>query len=251
MELVEARTWPTDRAGPDPARRCAADRAPDRRGARSGARAGHHPSRSEARQHQGARRTAPSRSSTSVSRRRSDSSLEPRRRRANSPTLTARATAAGHDPRHRRLHVAGAGARQGRRPPRGHLGVRLSCSTKCSPARALRRGHRSDTIAAVLTKDPDWSKIRSDAPPALYPTHEAMPPQGSAPTSCSRWVDVRGRARGNRGRLPMPVTTGSRSNRRIWVGLCRRPHRGRCHRRRSPSPGSRRGWSAPSEPCPC
>ena len=42
----------------DSTRRSAADRAADRRGARSRARAGDHPSRSEARQHQGARRTA-------------------------------------------------------------------------------------------------------------------------------------------------------------------------------------------------
>ena len=45
-----------DRARTDPARRGAADRAADRRGARGRARAGHHPSRSEAGQHQGARR---------------------------------------------------------------------------------------------------------------------------------------------------------------------------------------------------
>ena len=42
----------SDRARADSARRGAADRAADRRGPRSGARAGHHPSRSEARQHQ-------------------------------------------------------------------------------------------------------------------------------------------------------------------------------------------------------
>ena len=58
MELVEgddlARS-PRARA-PMPARRGAADREADRRSARSGARAGHHPSRSEAGEHQGARR---------------------------------------------------------------------------------------------------------------------------------------------------------------------------------------------------
>ena len=54
LELVEGETL-ADRiaAGPLPSGRGAADRAADRRRARSGARAGHHPSRSEASQHQG------------------------------------------------------------------------------------------------------------------------------------------------------------------------------------------------------
>ena len=49
---------PVDRIarGADPARRGATDRQADRRSARSGARAGHHPSRSQAGEHQGARR---------------------------------------------------------------------------------------------------------------------------------------------------------------------------------------------------
>ena len=57
--------------GPDSARRGAADRAADRRGARSRARAGHHPSRPEAREHQGHGPMARSRCSTSGWRRRS------------------------------------------------------------------------------------------------------------------------------------------------------------------------------------
>ena len=57
MELVEGEDLAAaHRARADPARRGAADREADRRGARSGARAGHHPSRSEAGEHQGARR---------------------------------------------------------------------------------------------------------------------------------------------------------------------------------------------------
>ena len=57
MELVEGEDCRERIArGADPVRRGAADRAADRRSARSGARAGHHPSRPEARQHQGARR---------------------------------------------------------------------------------------------------------------------------------------------------------------------------------------------------
>ena len=54
----------------------------------------------------------------------------------NSPTLTAPATQIGHDYRHRRLHGAGAGARQARRSTRRHLGVRRRCCTRCSPAAA-------------------------------------------------------------------------------------------------------------------
>ena len=57
MELVEGEDLSQrHRARADAARRGAADRAADRRRARSRARAGHHPSRSEAGEHQGARR---------------------------------------------------------------------------------------------------------------------------------------------------------------------------------------------------
>ena len=66
MELVEGPTLAERIAqGRDAPRRGAADREADRRGARSRARAGHHPSGSEAREHQGPRRTARSRCSTS------------------------------------------------------------------------------------------------------------------------------------------------------------------------------------------
>ena len=55
MELVEGDDLAQRIArGRDPDRRGAADREADRRSPRSGARAGHHPSRSEAREHQGA-----------------------------------------------------------------------------------------------------------------------------------------------------------------------------------------------------
>ena len=59
MELVEGEDLSQRIArGAIAARRGAADREADRRRARGRARAGHHPSRSEAREHQGARRTA-------------------------------------------------------------------------------------------------------------------------------------------------------------------------------------------------
>ena len=55
MELVEGDDLAAHRARRDSTRRGAADREADRRRARSGARAGHHPSRSEAGEHQGPR----------------------------------------------------------------------------------------------------------------------------------------------------------------------------------------------------
>ena len=71
MELVDGEDLAERIArGAIPAGRGASDRAADRRGARGRARAGHRPSRSQAREHQGPRRMAPSRCSTSGSRRR-------------------------------------------------------------------------------------------------------------------------------------------------------------------------------------
>ena len=50
----------------------------------------------------------------------------------NSPTMTVHGDDAdGRDPRHGRLHGAGAGEGQDGRPARRHLGVRLSCCTRC------------------------------------------------------------------------------------------------------------------------
>ena len=52
----------------------------------------------------------------------------------NSPTLSAAATRTGVIAGHCGVYVAGAGAGQARRSPRGHLGLRL---------RALRNAHRA------------------------------------------------------------------------------------------------------------
>ena len=61
----------------------------------------------------------------------------------NSPTITSPAmTHARHDPRHRRLHGAGAGEGQAGRPARRHLGVRL---------RALRDAHRRSARSTART----------------------------------------------------------------------------------------------------
>ena len=83
------------RSGPIPLARGAADRAPDRRGAGSGARAGHHPSRSEAREHQG-----PARRHREGARLRAREGARPDRASAaqtlpHSPTITAPALMTG------------------------------------------------------------------------------------------------------------------------------------------------------------
>ena len=72
------------------------------------------------------------------------------------------------DSRHRGVHEPGAGARQGRRQAHRHLGVRV---------RALRDAHRpparfsgetvSDTIAAILEREPDWAALPPATPAAL------------------------------------------------------------------------------------
>ena len=150
MELVEG----DDAGGPhrarrDPVRRGAADREANRRGARSRARAGHHPSRSEAREHQGAAgrhgEGARLRPGEGDGARRFDSPSV-----SQSPTITTPAmTTCRDDPRHRGVHVAGAGAREDRRQARGHLGVwrvlfEMLTGQRAFPARISRtRSRRS------------------------------------------------------------------------------------------------------------
>ncbi len=48
-----------------------------------------------------------------------------------SPTLIAPCDAGGHHPRHRGLHGARAGPREGRGQARRHLGLRRACCTRC------------------------------------------------------------------------------------------------------------------------
>ena len=77
-----------------------------------------------------------------------------------SPTLTMRATMAGRDHGHRRLHVARTGAR-----PQSSIDAPISgpsawSSTRCSPAaNSSERLPSSDTLAAVLTRDPDFEAV--------------------------------------------------------------------------------------------
>ena len=109
MELVEG----ANLRGPAPARRSDSHSSPDRRRTRSGARTGHRPSRPETRQHQADsfRRSKNSRLRSCQNNRRWCAIFAGRE-----PDYLADAfaghDAGGNDPRHGRLHVARAGARQ-------------------------------------------------------------------------------------------------------------------------------------------
>ena len=206
MELVEGEdAGGAHRTRSDPDRRRAADRATDRRGARSGARAGHHPSRSEARQHQGARRRhgqgARLRAGQSARPAGGDGQLADPHRGAH----------AGRDhPRHRGLHEPGAGARPGGRQARRHLGVRLRARYEmltgpaafrgetisrhdCGDprARAGLGGASGDNAASHRAPSPAWPGERPGGVCGISPMH--------ARTSTRRW-----RAGGRGGGMPAP-----------------------------------------------
>ena len=63
-----------------------------------------------------------------------------------------RADAGGHDPRHRGLHGAGAGAGQGGRQARRHLGVRVRALRDAHRQRRVRGRDVSDTLAACSSE---------------------------------------------------------------------------------------------------
>ena len=111
------------------ARRGARDRPPDRRRARGRARAGHHPPRSEAREHQDHARRAWSRCSTSGWRRSAPPVADGGA--ARRATRDASAARAGRHPRHGRLHEPGAGARASRSTSGPTSGPSAACSTRC------------------------------------------------------------------------------------------------------------------------
>ena len=86
-----------------------------------------------------------------------------------SPTITTPAmTQVGHDPRHRRVHEPGAGARQAGRQARRHLGVRCVLFEMLTGRRLFDGETVTHVIAAVLKDDPDWSDAPAVAPhPAI------------------------------------------------------------------------------------
>ena len=82
--------------------------------------------------------------------------IERARRRRETPTgARCGQDRARHGDRHRRLHVAGAGARRSRRSPRRHLLARRVSSTRWPRADA-RSGERraAETMTAILRDDP-------------------------------------------------------------------------------------------------
>ena len=167
MELVDGDDLSQRIArGADASRRRLADRAADRAGPRSRARAGDHSPRSEAREHQGARR-----------RRREGARLRSRQSRgpgrvvvrdvANSPTLTAHATAIGM--------ILGTAAYMAPEQAKGKavdkradiwaFGVVLY---EMLTGRAAFAGDTvTDIIAAVVTREPDWTLLPAATPAAI------------------------------------------------------------------------------------
>ena len=72
----------------------------------------------------------------------------------------------GVDPRHRRLHEPGAGARAGGRQAHRHLGVRL-CAYEMLTGRVAfprRHGGRTRLARRPGTREPDWRRCRRTTP---------------------------------------------------------------------------------------
>ena len=87
-------------------------------------------------------------------------------------------------------------------------------------SRAFEGDTVSDTIAAVLTKDPDWSKVRSDAPPALVQVAKRClrkdprrRPQSMGDVRVALEEIEAGEGE------PAIQTAAPRSSKRVWVGL--------------------------------
>ena len=164
MELVEGPTL-ADRIAErgDPAGRGAADRQADRRGARSGTRAGHHPSRSQARQHQDQGR----RHRQGAGLRSRQGARPGRCQRAatlpNSPTLSMQATAAGV--------ILGTAAYMAPEQARGKAVDKradiwaFGCVLfeMLTAQRAFQGDDVTDTIVAVVSKEPDWTALPASA----------------------------------------------------------------------------------------
>ena len=74
--------------------------------------------------------------------------------------------AGGHDSRHRSLHVAGAGPGSGG-SPRGHLGVWVCLYEMLTGLTIFARTTTTETIAAVLEREVDWSRLPASTPASV------------------------------------------------------------------------------------
>ena len=163
LELVEGPTL-ADRIarGPMPLDRGADHRASDRRSAGSGAREGHHPSRPQAGEHQDHPRRrgqgARLRAGEGVGRRARQADL------SASPTADRRRDIGERThPGHAGVHEPGTGAWRSRWTSGRTSGRSAACSTRCSPGRAPFAGDTiSDTLAAILEREPDWAALPAD-----------------------------------------------------------------------------------------
>ena len=82
----------------------------------------------------------------------------------HSRPLRRRHDSGRRDSRHCHVHVAGTGAREGRRPPHRPLGVRIVLYEMVTGARAFDGETITDVLSAIVRADPDWSKLPHETP---------------------------------------------------------------------------------------
>ena len=102
------------------------------------------------------------------------------------------------DPRHRRVYEPRAGEGAPRRQAQRHLGVRVRALRDADWQAAVRRRDVSDTLAAVLRAEPDWSALPSRHAARDSNAASPLPRKGSQATArrCCRCA-TRARRRGD------------------------------------------------------
>ena len=124
-----------------------------------------------------------------------------------SPTITAAGTREGIILGTAGLHESRAGARAGRRQAHRHLGVRVRALRDADRPAAFPGATISDTIAAILEREPDWSALPAGPPPGIRRAAAALPRKRSEAAA------ARHRRRADRDstrpwRLPPPLAAG-------------------------------------------